>query len=200
MGDSKAEKRLTMSVIVRRLGVTKPVDKAGTQVFAGFSKTEMKNHHGFLHAFREKPVTRRKLLALLASLDIGVVVVKLDKQRVFTDMADGPHLLYNSIVNILMNRIVTRPHVAEGEPLRLVASQRETKGLLNEGFVAYLSEHIKTPPGVSLTVEVRHPTAEKGLQAVDLLSWSLFRQYEHGDASYADLIGERLLEVNNVFG
>ncbi|MDR1187326.1 MAG: DUF3800 domain-containing protein [Bifidobacteriaceae bacterium] len=67
------------------------------------------------------------------------------------------------------------------------------------GFTAHLAEHVETPPGVGLTVEIKHPNAEKGLQAVDMASWSLFRMYEHDDPSYADLIAGRLLATSSVF-
>jgi hypothetical protein len=137
---------------------------------------------------------------MLAGLDIGIVVVKLDKHRLYTDLSDEPHVLYNSIVNILMNRLMTQHELEHGDALRLVASQRETKGVLNQRFIDYLVEHIKTPEGVSLNVEVKHPSAEKGLQAVDLLSWSYFRKIEHDDATYSDIVNDRLLEVSSVFG
>ena len=179
---------------------TKPVEKAVKKVFAGFTKAEVRHHHGYLHAFNEKPETRRKLLRLLADLDITVLVVTLDKRRVFTDDIDDPHVLYNALVNTLMNRLMAQDDLSAGGQIRLVASLRETFGLLNDTFTAYLLDRVRTPPGVSLIVDVRHATAEKGLQAADLVSWSMFRWQEHGDHSYADLIHERVREVTDVFG
>jgi hypothetical protein len=178
----------------------KAVDKAVKKVFSEFSKTEVRNHHGYLHAFAEKPQTRRRLLGLLARLDVGVEVIVLDKRRVFTNLGDEPHVLYASIVNVLMSRLLARQVMGSGEPVRLVASQRETVGFLNRSFVAFLNERMVTPPGVTVTVEVVHTSAEKGLQAVDLVSWSLFRQIEHGDPTYADMIRPRIWGVGDVFG
>ena len=179
---------------------TKPVDKAVRKTFGGFTKAQVKSHHGYLHAFSETPQTRRRLLRLLSALDIGVIVVKLDKRRVFTDIADEPHLLYNAIVNILMNRLISQSIVSPHGPLRLVASQRETMGLLNDNFTSYLIGHVRTPQGVNLSVDVKHASTEKGLQAVDMISWSLFRQYERSDPTYAELIRPRILEVSDVWG
>ena len=177
----------------------KGVDKAVKKIFAGFSKTEVRNHHGFLHSFAEKPETRHKLLRLIAGLDVGIEVVVLDKQRVFTDLADEPHVLYASIVNVLMNRLLAHPGMAADGNIHLVASQRETKGFLNRSFVSYLADHIVAPPGVTVSIEVKHTSAHKGLQAVDLVSWSVFRDIEHNDPTYADTIRERMWEVSDVF-
>jgi len=178
----------------------KPIDKAVKKIISGFSKTEIRSHNGYLHAFHEKPATRRKLLGMLAGLDIGIVVLVLDKRRIFTDIADEPHVLYNTIVNMLMNRLVAQPGAATPEPMRLIASQRETRGVLNHQFVDYLVDHVVTPPGVDLSVEVVHMSKEKGLQAVDLISWSFFRKYEHNDPTYVRLVAQRVWEVSSVFG
>jgi len=99
-----------------------------------------------------------------------------------------------------MSRLLARQVMGRGELVRLVASQRETVGFLNRSFVAFLNERMVTPPGVTVTVEVVHSSAEKGLQAVDLVSWSLFRQIEHGDPTYADMIRPQIWEVGDVFG
>ena len=175
----------------------KPIDKAVKKIFSGFSKTEIKSHHGYLHAFREKPATRRKLLGMLADLDIGVVVLVLDKRRVFTGISDEPHVLYNSIVTALINRLVAQPGAAAPEPMRLIASQRETQSDLNHQFIDYLVEHVVTPPGVNLSIEIAHMSKQKGLQAVDLISWSYFRKYEYDDPAYAVLINQRLWQVTD---
>jgi len=173
----------------------KPIDKAVKKIFTGFSKTETRSHHGYLHAFREKPETRRKLLRLLADLDIGIVVLVLDKRRLVADIADEPHVLYSAIVTALMNHLVALPVAATPEPMRLIASQRETRSDLNRQFTDYLMDHVITPPGVDLSVEIAHMSNQKGLQAVDLISWSYFRKYEYGDPEYAALIDQRLWEV-----
>ena len=176
-----------------------PVDKAVKKVFAGFSKTELKNHHGSLHAFSERPVTREKLLRRLAELDIRVMAVMLDKTKVFSDVANGPHHLYALLVNALMNRVISDDFY-DGSPLHLVASQRETASLLNSRFVTQVVEHGRTQLGLTMTVEIRHAASVRGLQAVDVASWSLFRQYEHDDPTYASLLGGRLAGVHRVLG
>ena len=178
----------------------KPVDKAVKKIFAGFSKTEVRNHHGFLHSFREKPETREKLLKYIAGLDVGIEVVVLDKRRIFTDLADEPHVLYASIVNVLMNRLLAHPGVAGDANIHLVASQRETQRLLNSSFVGYLSEHIAAPPGVTVAIEIKHASAHKGLQAADMVSWSMFRELEHHDPTYAQIVRERVWEIGDIFG
>ena len=65
--------------------------------------------------------------------------------------------------------------------------------------MSYLADRIVAPPGVTVSIEVKHASAHKGLQAVDLVSWSVFRDLEHYDPTYADVVRERIWEVSDVF-
>ncbi len=40
---------------------------------------------------------------------------------------------------------------------------------------------------------------EKGLQAVDFISWAIFRKYERGDFEYYELIKEKIVDERLLF-
>jgi len=48
-------------------------------------------------------------------------------------------------------------------------------------------------------VVIKTPYEEKSLQAVDFVSWAIFRKYEYGDDSYYDLIKDKIMEENPLF-
>jgi len=176
------------------------MDKLVTKVFRGFSKTQVKHHHGVLHAYTEDPPTRRKLLGWLAQEPVSILVIHLDKTRVYTKMSEEKHLLYNYVVNILLGRLADHHLVRPGEPVRVVASQRETSPFLNANFAAYLTSNAVDEHGIDLVVEIKPASAEKGLQVVDCVSWGLYRKYESGDSSYADIIAGRIIEESSIYG
>ncbi|MCL2316991.1 MAG: DUF3800 domain-containing protein [Actinomycetia bacterium] len=177
------------------------VARAVKKVFAGFTQTQVRRSHGVLHAYKEDDRTRRKLLGLLAGLDVRVVVMWFDKRRTFTDLTDDAHGLYSYLVNVLLDHALGSSWAvpASRRPVRLVASRRETKRLLNEQFVTYLREHVRHTD-VDLTVEIADPSAEKGLQAADCLAWSFFRKFEYGDPRYAQIVASVIEEETRVFG
>jgi len=51
----------------------------------------------------------------------------------------------------------------------------------------------------NLRIAIRTPFEEKALQAVDFVSWSVFRKYEYGDDSYYNLIKSKIVEENALF-
>lgn len=175
------------------------VEKIVKKIFAGFSKTEVRNHHGVLHAYKERPVTRVRLLQELQNKDVSVLTIRLNKKQVYTRLYDEKHVLYNYVVNILLDRMVRKKLVPLSGPIRFVASKRETNKYLNENFTDYLQNQTQINHGTQLRIEVKKPSEDRGLQAVDCVAWSYFRKYEHGDSSYADILLPITVEESKLF-
>ena len=51
----------------------------------------------------------------------------------------------------------------------------------------------------NITIEIKTPYEEKCLQAVDFLSWSIFRKYQQEDDSYYKIISSKIFEENPLF-
>ncbi|MBI2032396.1 MAG: hypothetical protein HYV38_02580 [Candidatus Levybacteria bacterium] len=66
-------------------------------------------------------------------------------------------------------------------------------------FKGYLESQLKNKHRAVIKVEIKSPSEEKALQAVDFASWSIFRKYEHGDSSYYLLIKKVIVEENPLF-
>lgn len=178
-----------------------PVEKIVKKIFKGFSKIEVKNHHGVLHAFKESPRTRQKLLNLFREKNMSnVLVVYLNKKKVYTKLQDEKQVLYNYVTNILLDRVCTKKLIPTDERIFLIASRRETNKFLNQNFTAYLKSQVKDNHKLDIEIEIKSPTQEKSLQVVDMLSWAIFRKYEHGDESYYNLIKPDIIEENPLFG
>ncbi|MCA9341012.1 DUF3800 domain-containing protein [Candidatus Saccharibacteria bacterium] len=176
------------------------LDKMVNKIFHGFTKKEVKNHHGVLHCYKEHPKNRVRLLNSLAKSNSSVLTLKLDKKRVYTRLHDEKHVLYNYVVNILLDRMIGKKLIPLDGEIRFVASRRETSKFLNENFVNYLNSQTASNHKLKIQTEIIKPSQEKGLQVIDFVAWSYFRKYEHTDSSYADIIQDITVEEGRLFG
>src|SRR3989338_2299031 len=154
---------------------------------------------GVLHAYTETPITRQRLLKDLAKTDCGILLVVLNKKKVFTKLQDEKSVLYNYVTNILLERLMNKKPIPIDKPITLIAAQRETNKFLNENFKSYLSKQINNNHKISLKIEIATPAEEKSLQVVDFASWAIFRKYEFGDDSYYNLVKVRIIDEAPLF-
>ena len=154
---------------------------------------------GILHCYKERPATRKRLLQYIARQDCKIMTIRLNKSKVYTKLQNEKHLLYNYVVNILLDRIMTRKYLDIKHPIILVASKRETSKFLNANFKEYLEAQIKMNHDAKLSVEIKTPSEEKSLQVVDFISWSCFRKYERRDLTYFELFKTKVVEERGLF-
>jgi hypothetical protein len=100
------------------------------------------------------------------------------------------HILYASMVNMLLNRLYVDGLLDPSECLELIPSKMETNKNRSEQFKSIVLGGVASE---NLSVNPAKPADDKGLQAVDFVSWSLYRKFEYGDCSYADIIGEKVV-------
>lgn len=176
----------------------RPIEKLVRKVHAGLRKRH-KIRTSILHAAKEESVNILRFCRGLAAKNCKVMTIYLDKAKVFTDLQNEKHVLYNYIVNILLDRIMNRRLVSQKENIILVASKRETNKFLNQNFQDYIQRQLKSNHGTEIIVEIKTPAEEKCLQAVDIASWSIFRKYEYGDDSYYQILEPIIIEENILY-
>ena len=176
----------------------KPIEKCVKKVWAGLRRKHRRIGR-VLHAYHEKPATRLRLLRCVVAREAAVVVVALNKRKVYTKLQEEKAVLYNYVTNILLDRIFTKKLIPVEGSIELIASKRETNKFLNENFKDYLRRQAVDNHGVELTVSIKTPSEEKALQAVDFLSWAIFRKYEYGDDDYYKIMKSAIVEENPLF-
>lgn len=177
----------------------KRVGKIIKKVFEGFTKKEVKFHHGALHAFKERPKIRTYVLGRLSKMPVSIISICLNKKNVYTPLQDEMHILYNYVTNILLDRICKKKILPLDKKIHLIASQRETNKFLNRNFKAYLEKQAKNRHSIDIDVNITPFFSEKCLQIIDFVSWSLFRYREYGDNFYRNLINNLIIEENDLF-
>lgn len=197
--ERKGTSRFFMVTFLFVRGSQKSVEKVVSATHAELRK-KIKRRISVLHAVNEKPITRQRLLKrLVATENFSIMTIYLNKRKVFTKLQDEKQVLYNYVTNILLDRIYTQRVVSPGKEIELIASRRETNKFLNENFKSYLAKKVKDNHQGKIKVFIRTPSEEKSLQAVDFVSWAIFRKYEKDDDEYYKIIKKKIIEENPLF-
>mgnify|MGYP001590911578 FL=1 len=177
----------------------KPLEKIVKKVHSSLRKKVKRLSGGILHSHKEKPLTRKRLLENLKEKDITIMTIYLDKSKVYSHLRNEKHILYNYVKYILMDRIMTRKYLDKNKEILLTASKRETTKFLNDNFTKYLESQLKNKHKVLIKIEIKTPSEEKSLQAVDFVTWAIFRKYEFKDDSYYQIIKNKIVEERGLF-
>jgi len=180
----------------------RPIDKIISKVFQSMPQNKRVKHCGTLHCSHEHPRTKWKFYNLMKNHkdDFQIMVIRLNKSRVYTKMQNEKDVLYNYATNILLGRIFIQKLVPTDKNITLIASQRETSKYVNNNFKDYLNTQISDNHGHSLNIKIQNPHQNKGLQAVDFLSWAIYQKYENNDESYYQHIKDMIVDDYSLFG
>jgi len=162
-------------------------------------RMKIKRKIGVLHCAKEKPATRKRLLKRICEKDCQIMTVYLDKKKVYTKLKDEKQVLYNYVTNILLDRVISKKLIRTKGKIELIASRRETNRFFNENFKNYLNKKVKKDHKIDIKIEIRTPSEEKSLQAVDFISWAIFRKLEYRDSEYYKIIKNIIFEENPLF-
>jgi len=158
-----------------------------------------KRRFGILHCVKEKPAIRQKLLRRINEKECFAMTIYLNKKKVYTKLQNEKQVLYNYVSNILLDRVYSKKIIPVESTIKLIASRRETNKFLNENFKDYLNSQVEKRHKIKMEVLIKSPHEEKSLQAVDFMSWAIFRKYEYGDDSYYNIIKDKIVEENPLF-
>jgi len=141
LGFDFSKKRTTKHFVITLLYTSdkRKIEKIVKQVHRGLTKSQ-KHKISHLHANKEKAVTRIRLLNKLSAKEINVMIIYLNKKKVYTRLHNEKDVLYNYVTNILLDRILTKKLVPQTDDIDLIASRKETNKFLNQNFREYLSK------------------------------------------------------------
>ena len=155
---------------------------------------------GELHAYYANDITRRRILKGLSEVvDLKVLCVVLNKQKVYVDLQNQKNYLYNYTANILLDRLHTKELLLPEESIELYIDRKDTKKYLRENFVRYLANSMKKRRDGAFAVTLHSSHENRSLQAVDFISWAVFRKYERGDYEFYELIKNKIVDERLLF-
>lgn len=153
-----------------------------------------------LHAYHSQPITKKRILRGLAEVDdLAILTLVLNKKKVFVDFKNQKAYLYNFLANTLLSFLKEKKYLSEESVFEICIDQRETKKFLRENFINYLTENLEYGPSKSFKVKIKPSHTEKCLQAIDFISWAIFRKYEQNDYEYYEIIKDKIIEEEVMF-
>ena len=155
---------------------------------------------GELHAYHANNITRTRVLQKLNELDdLKVLCVVLNKKKVHLELQNQKNILYNYTANILLDRFHSGGAAEKDEKLHLFIDRKDTKKKLRDNFIRYLTTQMSSRGRKHFIVELHTSHENKSLQAVDFISWAIFRKYERGDYEFYELIKNRIIDEKLLF-
>jgi hypothetical protein len=165
-------------------------------------KTLRKKHKHLneLHASHEKREVRIRMLRQLAGLsDLKVMTILLNKKKVYVDLQNQKNYLYNYTANLLLDRLHNKKLLNKGENIDLVIDRKDTKKSLRENFVDYLTSSMQKRINCDFKIALHASHENKSLQAVNFISWAIFKKYEHGNYEFYEIIKSKIVEESLLF-
>ena len=101
--------------------------------------------------------------------------------------------------NILLDRLHNKNILIDGEEIDLVVDRKDTKKSLEENLINYLSSSMHERRGGEFQTNLHASHENKSLQAVDFISWAIFRKYEYGDYEFYELIKDKIVDEKLLF-
>ncbi len=98
-----------------------------------------------------------------------------------------------------MDRLHKTKVLEEWNNIDICFHQRETNKFLNKNFLNYLNGGVKNWKQDLVNIRISKAYNEKSLQAVDFISWAIFRKYEINDYDYYNIIKEKIISENFLF-
>lgn len=162
-------------------------------------KKKYKHAFSELHAYHCDDITRLRVLKSLAQVDISIVTTVLNKEKVYVDLQNQKNYLYNYTANIILDRLLNSKIIEGDHHISLVVDRKDTKKSLQNNFISYITEAMQEKRNGGFEMSLAASYHEKGLQAVDFISWSIFRKYERGDFEFYEIIKDKIIDERLLF-
>lgn len=160
-----------------------------------------KHKHKFseLHAYHCDDITRTRVLKSLAETDLSVVTTVLNKKKVHIDLQNQKNYLYNFTANIILERLINTKLINKNQEISLVVDRKDTKKSLRENFISYITNAMFKQGHKNFKMSLSTSHDSKGIQAVDFVSWAIFRKYEQGDYEFYEIIKNKIIDERLLF-
>ena len=144
------------------------------------------------------PALRLDVLRAISALPIEIYTIIVDKKKIDKHLRNDTNIFYNYMVNLIVAPYLEREKINEAH---IIADLRITKTAKGMRFADYLKYKLffERKLYIELIIEFLDSRKSYGLQAVDFVSYSLFRKYERKDKKYYQIIEKRVKGEKKLF-
>ncbi len=162
-------------------------------------KKKHKHRFSELHAYHCDDITRIRILKSLAEIDIFIVTTILNKKKVHVDLQNQKNYLYNFTANIILDRLINKNIIDEKSVTSLIVDKKDTNKNLKNNFIDYITKAMNQKQKATFKMSLTASHDSKGIQAVDFISWAIFRKYEQGDYEFYEIIKDKIIDERLLF-
>jgi hypothetical protein len=149
---------------------------------------------GELHAYNEKDVVRQKILEKINNSEIKIVCCVVDKAKIPIRFRKDKKYLYNQILISTIESICEPDLLSDDSTMiyidRMYARMDDVKKLERSILQIFIKGNLRKH-----FVYFQSSQENKSLQAVDFISWSLFRKIEKDDSYFINIIDKIKISI-----
>lgn len=127
---------------------------------------------------------------LVQGIPFEIFAITLNKRRVYQDLQANKDRLYNFIARLVLDRVPLADATT-----RITLTMDKCKNTAEIAhFNRYIEKQVQGRIDPRIPLDIAHPSSheQRGLQAVDLFSWGIFRFYERRDEVWRRLFAEKI--------
>lgn len=127
---------------------------------------------------------------LVQNIPFEIFAITLNKRRVYQDLQANKDRLYNYIARLALDRVP----LADA-PTRIALTMDKCKNTAEIAhFNCYIERQVQGRIDPRIPLDIVHTSSheQRGLQAVDLFSWGIFRGYERRDEEWRRLFAGKI--------
>ena len=138
---------------------------------------------------------RKDVLERFKNTNSEIFVVILEKSKVYEYLREKKNKLYNYISNLILNECsFDNPSVC------LIVDKSKTNRSLREDFDNYIRKKLNEKSNFhKILIKHENSQNELCLQVLDFVSWAIFRNYEHKDPSFLEIIKDKIVIKKEIF-
>ncbi|OGC25039.1 hypothetical protein A2310_00010 [candidate division WOR-1 bacterium RIFOXYB2_FULL_37_13] len=127
---------------------------------------------------------------LIKDLPFAIFSLTLNKKRVYSKLIDEKERIYNYIARKVLDEI--KFENANNQVDLIVDKSKGTEQI--KDFNAYIVGHLQARLNPKVFLNILHVNSwnSKGIQAVDLFSWGIFRSYEKQDFGWLNVFKNKV--------
>lgn len=128
----------------------------------------------------------------IKDLKFVVYALTLNKKKVYERLSMDKERVYNYIARLVLDKIPFEK-VQEQQVILILDKSKTQKQICD--FNQYVFRQLKGRIDPKVPLDIKHQDSRHyyGLQAVDLLSWGIFRKYEKKDMEWFDTFKEKVV-------
>lgn len=168
-------------------GWPRDVEIKGTTLWSCQAKIQLRERVPVTIRIRRTDIIREYLAAIHAAGCRIAYSVALKEKMTDRLLQTDYGIVYNWLSGLLLTRYYE--HALRGHDVTLCVDQRNKERHHHRHFDGYIQGRFFELYPDCRQLIIRHETGiVRGLQAVDFVSWSLFRYFEHNDRQFRDIV------------